>query len=791
MHRGRSSLTVLAMRPLAFSLFAVCGILACLPAQKSAAQDPASVALRDAELVQEAIAGLHEIADALQAQKQHLRALEMRRLIWMDYDPENKKAREKTGFLQVGAAWRVDADALVLDRNLKGKRSKISKIDRDLKKLSKTLLKEHRALAEAWAKAGDPVRAGKHWRHVLHFVPGDEQAAQFLAIRDFEGFSGTEHELRMLRRGRAIHLACDWLNRFEFPVTNLKKERLPLLEAAGLEHSGVETEFYRVWGTIPIADLENVARDCERALLLAHTLFGVSTGEVFKPRLMRNFVFVRDQSEYAAMLEVCRDQFSEDRFVFLRDSVDMCFLSHGGESLRVHKSDLGLPVCRDHAVRGVMQDAVGVRADGLWEGLGHAACGFLFGQTLCFMEEQLTEITSASHVKRRLAPDLETWMKIATESAWSKSDTRTSEIVLIKAARFTNEQRVKAWAICHYFAHWQPQYILQLDASKTDVIRTPPDIETEFLRRTGYGLPKIDSEWRSFWARGAQLRTAMTRDPLPNKKDKSRKAVERSRGLVDAINQVRAEARVGPLGWYLDASPDFVSVRRYEKALAAAEKELKKRIKAAKGKKYEPVVFPTLPAAVGKTVLWSRTEQASDAVQEWLQKPESRNSLLAPGRDLVSVPSDKGGFLVGIAYPMQATERGEPLVWPRPGQTKVVGQIKVADLDPRAQAAVIKAGIAVDAVVGMPLSVHFARKIDKQIMAGIDCRLFERNRPLECVIVHYYEPGADGGSVIDGMVVCVPKEPLKSGKQIEARWQVPPGLLGEDVQVAPSSFTVK
>ncbi|MFT4842573.1 MAG: ribosome-binding protein aMBF1 (putative translation factor) [Planctomycetota bacterium] len=779
------------MRPLAYSLLAVLGILAYLPAQNSGAQDPAALAVRDAELSQKAVVGLHELADALQSQKQHLRALEMRRTIWMDYDPEDKRAREKTGFLQVGAAWRVDGDALVLDRNLKGKRGKISKIDRDLEKLTKILLKEHRELAEAWGEAGDKLRAGKHWQQVLRLVPGDEQAAQLLAIREFEGFSGTDHELRMLRRGRAIHLASDWLNRFEFPVTDLKDQRLPLLEAAGLAHSGVQTEFFRVWGSIPVTDLEVIARDCERSLLLAHTMFGVSTGEIFKPRRLRNYVFVKDQGEYAAMLDVCKNQFPEDRFVFLRDSVDMCFLTHGGESLRVHKSNLGLPVCRDHAVRGVMQDAVGVKADGLWEGLGHAACGFLFGQTLCFMEEQLKEITSASHTKRRLAPDLETWMKIATESAWSKSDTRTSEIVLIKAARFTNEQRVKSWAICHYFAHWRPQYIVELDACKTEFIRTPPDIEKEFLRRTGYELPKIDSEWRSFWARGAQLRTAMTRDPLPNKKAKNRKAVERSRGLVDAINQVRAESRVGPLGWYLDASPDFVSVRRYEKALAAAEKELKKRIKSAKGKKYEPVEFPALPASVGKTVLWSRTKQAADVVQEWLRNPVYRNSLLAPGRDLVSVPSDTGGFLVGIAYPMQPTKRGEPLIWPRHEQSSVVGQIKVADLDPRARAAVLKAGIAADAVVGMPLSMHFARKIDKGVLGRIGCRLFERNRPIESVIVRYNELGPAGGPIIEGMIVCVPKEPLKSGKLIEARWAVPPEVLGEDVQVAPSAFTVK
>jgi hypothetical protein len=774
------------MRPLALSLLTVFAILGCLPAQ-----DVAALAARDAALNQKAVAGLHEIADALQAEKQHLRALELRRQIWMDYDSEDKRAREKTGFLQVGALWRVDPDALLLDRNLQGKRSKLSKIDREHAKLIKELLAEHRELAALWTKASQMDRAARHWQCVLTLLPGDEQAAQALAIREFEGFRGTDHELRMLRRGRAIHLACDWLNRFAFPVTDLKDQRLSLLEAAGVAHHGVQSEHFQVWGVLPLAELEMVARDCERALLLAHTIFGMSTGEIFQPKRLRNYVFVKGQGEYAAMLEVCKSQFAPDRFTFLRDAVDMCFLDHGGESLRVHKSDLGLAVCRDQAVRGVMQDAVGVQTDGLWEGLGHAACGFLFGQTLSFMEEQLTEITSASHQQRRLAPDLATWMKIATESAWSKSDTRTSEIVLLKAARFTNEQRVKSWAICHYFAHWRPQYILELDRCKTETIHTPPDIEKEFLRRTGYELPKIDSEWRTFWARGAELRTAMTRDPLPNKKAKNRKAVERSRDLIDAVNVVRSAARVGPVGWYLDASSDFLAVRSYEKALAAAEKELAKREKAAKGRKLEPVAFPVMPAAVGKTVLWSRAESVTDAVQEWLCDPVVRDRLLAPGRDLLSVPSDSGGLLLGIAFPAEATLRGEPLLWPRHQQSGVLGSVPFASLETRARALVEQAGIAADAEVGMPLSLHFARAVDAKLLARITCRLFERNRNVDGVLVHYQEADPAGGGVAAGLVVFVPTEPLHAGKQFEVRWQVPDGLLGKDQQIAPTAFTVR
>lgn len=779
------------MRPLAFSLLALCVLAPTLPCQ-----DVAKLTERDAELTQTAVSELHALADAFQAEKQHLRALEIRREIWMDYDEGDKRAREKSGFVQVGNAWRVDAEALVFDRNLKGKKAKIGKVERNFTKLTKNLLAEHRALAAGWTKAGVPDKAARHWQRVLRFVPGDEMAAQALAIREFEGFVGTEHDLTMLRRGRAIHLACDWLNRHEFPVTDLKDARLPLLEAAGLNHSGVETEYFKVWGTLAVGDLEVIARDCERALLLSHTIFGVSTGEVFVPARRRNLVFVKDQGEYAEMINVCKDQFSADRLAFLRDAVDMCFLNHGGESLRVHKSDMGMPVSRDQAVRGVMQDAAGAVADGLWEGLGHAACGFLFGQTLSFMEEQLTEITSASHVQRRLAPDLETWMKIATESAWSKSDTATSELVLIKAARFTNEQRVKAWAICHYFSHWHPEYILELDRSRTEHIRTPPDIEKEFVRRTGYELPKIDSDWRAFWARGAKLRAAMTRDPLPNKKAKNRKAVERSRTLVDAINYCRAESRVGPLGYYLDASPDFLSVRRYEQALMRAEKEEAKRKKKAKGKEYESVVMPDLPAAVGKTVLWSRAETPDRAVLTWLSNPTHRDRLLAPGRDLFAVPADLGGFLLGIAYPVTPTVRGEPMVWPRERQLGVTGQVRVVDLGERARRAVIAAGIAEDAVVGMPVSLHFGRKIDAKLMAEIQCTLFERNVPKKGIVVRYCDAiaareGALACQSVDGLIACIPATPLSSGRVVEVRWELPEELIGKDKQLGIRAFTVK
>jgi len=216
------------------------------------AQDEASLELREAALDETAVAGLHAAADALEEHKQHARALQLRRVIWMDYDEDDARARERTGFVKVGRSWRVDEAAVVMDRDLTAKKSKLRKAERALDKLNKQLVEEHRELAVAWAALDRPARAARHWRRVLAMAPGDRRASEALAIQEFEGFTGTADELRMLRRGRALFLACDWLNRAEFEVELLPDARLPLLEAAGLAHAGVRSEHFHVLSLIHI-----------------------------------------------------------------------------------------------------------------------------------------------------------------------------------------------------------------------------------------------------------------------------------------------------------------------------------------------------------------------------------------------------------------------------------------------------------------------------------------------------------------------------------------------------------
>ncbi|MEO6594442.1 MAG: hypothetical protein ABIP94_06795, partial [Planctomycetota bacterium] len=604
-----------------------------------------------------------------------------------------------------------------------------------------------------------------------------------LALAPFEGFHGNDVELGMLRRARAIRGGVDWLLRKEFDVQKIEGQTQPLLERAGIGHHGFRSEHFEIWGTLPEAQLRLVGQFVERALLLCYTLLGTTEGAPFEPMAQRELVFVADDVAYGKVIDLCKDQFDAARLQFLKKDVDLAFLMDGDRMLRFYKTNGGDAEALDQAVRGVVQDAIGVRADGLWEGIGHAACGLLFGRTLTFMIEQQKARTAASWTQRPLLPDMETWREIAQQSAWAKSDTRTSELVLLSAARFTTEQRVKAWAICDYLFHWRPELVRELEQSQTKDIHTPPDVEAEFLRRTGLSLPQIDHEWREFWAKRDALRRAMIADPLGDPKAKEHGQRVDARTIVDAVNDVRAAARRGPTGFYLAEDADVQAALFYADRLDKAEQQRKKKLK-------EKVELPTAPAALGKTLLWSRQATASAAVAEWVKRPAWRDTLLHPGRGLLGANKNQQALVLDLTEPVLPTRSGLPLCWPRRGQSAVSGSAAVADVGPRAAAALAAAGKKPDDVVGMPLSLHFARVMTAPVLRTVGCRVYDHGVRVEGVLVVYEGEPLDGDTA-DGCVAFVPFEPLAAGAAVDVEWDLPTGLLGKDQKFPVASFRVE
>src|SRR5690606_34112651 len=195
---------------------------------------------------------------------------------------------------------------------------------------------------------------------------------------------------------------------------------------------------------------------------------------------------------------------------------------------------------------------------------------------------------------------------------------RSSELGLRSAGRCTRGRRVKAWAIADYRLHGGPDWRLELDHCRSEAVRTPPEVEAEFLRRTGCELVRLDAEWREFWARERELRAAMARDPLAGGKDSDRPARLRARSLVDAVDEARLAAGRGPVGFHLADDPDTRAVLEYARTLAKAE--------ARRLKKPElDVPMPEPPAALGRTVFWSRAAEPAGAVAEWMASPARRD----------------------------------------------------------------------------------------------------------------------------------------------------------------------
>ncbi len=762
------------MRVLSTLLFTV------LLAATSVAQDAAELAAREAALRKHMVAALHELADAFQGQKQHGRAYALRRELLLDYDEDDAIARDKCGFTKVGNLWRADAAKLVLEKDLTGDKKVLKKLEPKLVALRKQQLAEHRALAEGWQQAGEAARSMVHWRRVLELAPGDKKAAEALATQRFGGFVGTDDELTMLRRAWAIRGAVQWLLRKEFTVEPIKGEET-LLAKAGLPHMGVRSEHFAVWGTLPEAQLRLVALFAERSFLLCHTLLGTAEGDTFQPVRVRDLVFVANDADYTKVLDLCADQFDAGRLAFLKQYVDMAFVKSGDRDVRFVKTNGGDAEALDQAVRGVAQDAFGILTDGLWEGIGHAMCGFFFGRTLTFLLEQQEAKTVASFTQKLLVPDMAVWQQIAEQSAWAKSDSRTSELVLISAARFSTEQRVKAWAICDYLWQLRPELLRQLDQSQSEEIHTPPQVEAEFLSRTGVSLTTIDQDWREFWARKSELRAAMATDPLGDEKAKDHKARVAALELVDAVNEVRAAGLRGPVGFYFAEDPDTQAALDYGDKLLKAEQLQKKKPK-------EQIPLPEVPAAVGKTVLWGRGTP-TEVVRAWLSRPSSRDVMLHPGRGLFGANRNQNGNVLDLTEPAPPTLRGVPWAWPRGDQRDVPAMARFADLGPRAQAALLAKGVVAEAAVGMPLTLHFGRAVSVSDLAQVGCRVYADSTRVDGVLV-VYQDDATADDTAPGCVAFVPLAPLPAGAQVTAAWRVPKSLLGEGQAVAELSFTV-
>ncbi|MBL8726166.1 MAG: hypothetical protein JNK49_19125 [Planctomycetes bacterium] len=755
-------------------------------AQEKPAAAASGFAAQEQQLAQRAVGLLHGAAEAFAAARQHARAVALRRELLREYAHQDPKALTALGYVQKGDQWLPDPNQLVPDQDFAGDKKLLRAADTLWTAAQKELGAAHRALALAASKSGALGPAMRHWRRVQRFLPKDAAAAAALAEHSFEGFGGSAAELAMLGRARVLRDACDFLRQWPAAVTAVGPGTQPLLQRAGITHRSCRSEHFAVAGTLPDEQLSAVAQWAERAYFLSFTLFGVPNGVPFRPQRVRSLVLVADPATYGRVLDGCRDQFDAARLEFLKTQVDLAYLDVDGESVRFLKTKGGLDEALDQAVRGVVQDAAGLTSEGLWEGLGHAACAFLFDRTLTFLLEQERGPTSAGGRSELLKPDMATWRALAERSAFSASDTRSSELVLVHAARFRSEQRVKAWALCDYLCHTGPEQLFALDAAARQERATPPLVETHFAAATGRELATLDAEWRAFYAQQADLRAAMVADPLGEATAKDRKQRELARRCLFALSAQRVAAGTGPLGGQWSERGPLVAALAYAASRHAAE------AKAAQDPKVvQPLPEP--PAELGTQVLLARGSKPEAAVAGWWLRPVWRDALLHPGRGLLGLRAADGACAVALQPPEFAVRSGPPRTWPRAGQTAVPGAVRADQLGPRAQAALARAGIGSDSLVGVPLTLHCHRELPVGELRSVRAEVYVGNHQVDGVLVVYGDEldAVGAPDQAPGLVAFVPLQPLPANTVCEARWTPPPSLLERKVPFPAVAFTTQ
>lgn len=719
-------------------------------------------------------------AQGLAEQKQFARALALRRELVGELASGDEQTMTELGFVMDASGFHRDANKLVFDKDIKGDLKAIKKLDQDWEKVQKELAKAYEKAAEALSAAGQPEQAMLAWQRLARFRPGDAKAAVAMQLLGFDGITGTADDLNLLRRSRAIRLAVEYLTARTVPIQPIKGRQHPVLEKAKVAAQGFATEHFEFWGTIPADKLQLAAQWAERSLLLSRTLMPIAEGQLWSPRSVRSYCWVDDRATYQQIVTAHASQLgAKERLRFLCDDVELCFLQVGSSECRLllnkSKADDEL---LDQTVRGVLQDALQLTADGLWEGVGHAICGMCFGKTLTFFIEQAKGRTVTSWQARPLMPDIKVWMEIATESAWAKSDSPTSRIAVLSGAKFTNEERVKAWAICDYLFRVRPDLLVELAASRLQGNTDPVAVEAEFRRRTRIDLKQIDQDWRKYWGNGGALRVAAAA-PLRGSKNE----VAAAKAIAIAINDARATALRGPIGYYVPATAAVKVALTFAEALAQAQKQAQQVPKVE-------VVAPPEPECVGRTVLLHLGVDPAAAVAEWLIAIGARDALLHPGRILIGASMSKLAIVLDLAEPATRPTTGLPVAWPRHLQSSVPAACRVQQLPQWLQEQLLAHGKQPADLVGMPLSLHFARELLPTEIPAVTCRLVSDHGELAGVFACAQRDGRPS-DVAPGCFVFVPLEPLPKNRELSVEWTVPPSLLTKREKFAPISFALQ
>ncbi|MCA8951968.1 MAG: CAP domain-containing protein, partial [Planctomycetes bacterium] len=543
-----------------------------------------------------------------------------------EYAPDDAGVRRSLGLYRHGSLWKVDPKfvAPLRDELDTGAAKALA---RRFEAVARKLGQVHRATAELLAGNTKAARAEYHFQRALRFLPADGRVAEASGLQQFEGVVGTATDLEILRRSRLMERALAELVQQRFEVERTA-DKHPLLDRGGMPYTCCRSEHFTIYGDWPPEVLEQAANWAERALAFCEVAFADQIAPGARSRNGRQFAFFKERDTWLRLIERNVDVVGHGHAVFLAEQAS------SGEVGELHSGGfVNVDTVYDLCVRWVTRDYAGFEADAIEAGIGHAVVGMFFGRNRVFaVGQDDEEHTVAARTKAKLLlPDLSTWIQLAIELAWSRTDTPANELPLLEASRFPTAGRIKAWSFCDYLLRREPRLLALLDRT-AQTAGTPPAVEAEFAALAGRSLGELDLGWRRFWTEDSAIRRTVFGGSTPLEAA-SREAPK----WLDEFNRVRAELNGPPVGWSAELSADcrshvgYLLANRDQRGPAAEHTERAGR----------PGYSNAGRTFAATAVVWTGKDPRK-AMQSWLELPGYRDAILNSNVDVVGLYVERG-----------------------------------------------------------------------------------------------------------------------------------------------------
>ncbi|HEX5052165.1 MAG TPA: CAP domain-containing protein [Planctomycetota bacterium] len=673
-----------------------------------------------------------------------------------EYLPDDEASRKALGFYKNGTVWQHDAKFEYPDQdepNASVARMLAGRWDT----LAKKLGDGHRALAAQLSEAGKAVRAAYHTQRALRFLPKDGKVIAQSGMKQFEGVTGDEIDLGILRRSRLMDRAITRLCEQQI-ATTVGSEKHKVLDEGGMPYISVKTENFTIFGDWEPEVLQQAAAWCERSLAFCKEAYEGYEGFPPSGQPTKNLAFFKKKDTWVELVKANAERVGRDRVEFMTTNASSTQISD------VHTSGAeDADTVYDYAVRCVAQDYSGLGSDAMREGIGHAIVGMFFGRNLIFSvgQQKLEGTVSGSREQQKLLlPDMDTWRELAVEIAWSKGGTSAARLPLLKAAQFPTDGRIKAWSFCDYLLRRDPLLLRHLDRTASKA-RTENDVLGLFQEYAAQPLQHVEDRWRRFWTEDGAIKRAILEKSTPLEATSKEAPI-----WLEQFNRIRTQYERKPVGWSAQLSVDCKEHVDYLRANKDQRGPDKEHTELA-GK----TGFSNSGRTFAQTALVWIGKDAKKAADLWMLMPGYRDALLNPNIDTVGVYAEGGIMVLDANRGRDGKEKLTSAIYPvanlKGGRMKetVPAAVEVELLGPEVQSLLAQHKRGKQKEIGYPLTAHFFWSTPK----NLTCEVTSQGAPVEGWLVD--TKGTIRRTSAPGLWVFYPAEPLHKGVDIRAVWK--------------------